>query len=113
MKILFIGLLNVLYWTQTIMAGPLYTPYGDEFEKRQSDHKMVATDIDLEDGFKITAATYNSWARGTLDGFMGHPGYIGGRSEPDVEGRIVENINRIRNFLQTHSLLYKSGAQQT
>src|SRR3546814_17979095 len=61
-----------------------------------------STDIDLGEGLQITAATYNSWARGTFNGFMGYPGYIGGRSEPNVEGRIAENINRLRNFFQTH-----------
>src|SRR3546814_4269832 len=62
-----------------------------------------STDIDLGEGLQITAATYNSWARGTFNGFMGYPGYIGGRSEPNVEGRIAENINRLRNRSEEHT----------
>lgn len=57
--------------------GTLYEPHGDELQTRLSDHKMIASDINCN-GQILTVASYNSWARGTLNGFMHLPGYEGG-----------------------------------
>lgn len=93
---------NFLLFSLSLTAGipnaavAMYYPYGDEISLKISDHKMVAEDI-IINGEKCTIASSNAWARGTLNGFQHEPAYQN-RQEPDLVGRINENINRINTL---------------
>ncbi|MDP1879438.1 MAG: hypothetical protein Q8K60_00695 [Parachlamydiaceae bacterium] len=83
----------------TIIYGvDLSYPYGGtEFDSKMSDHKMIAATIPFMNnkGF-VQIISYNTWARGTRNGFMYliNEGY-GPREEPNADQRIKENMNRI------------------
>lgn len=96
--ILVAGLSLPVYGVQ--QSDILFEPHGDELITRVSDHKMVANRTNLH-GEDCYFATYNSWARGTLNGFMHLPGYQN-RIEPNVINRINTNIDQINNFLQKY-----------